>query len=150
VLETEYSELRYTGEWTTVTAWDGAISVSIPSEWQYFEHIPGVDDDPFLGFMIFGEGAGGTIEIDIFASPVAPPTLLEGFARNQIDYEQIQFDSGRTGYMVEWDDEAITWQHHEPMVGLTDISLRHAGNRALFTDNEHLIMRIVKSFRINT
>jgi len=129
-------------EWVTATAFDRvgweewAISIDIPANWESYMYDTG---DPNSYFSISGYG----IEISIWESPLALSTFYYGLEYAE-SWEEFQFDDGNRGYMVEYDD-SILWYH---ITGRDiGISLNHGGDRAIFTDNEELILRIVRSVR---
>ena len=130
--------------WKTVTAEVLGFLVCIPAMWQSYEVDTG---DPNSRLRIFGEGADGSIEMIIYASPLALSTLYYGLA--DTNYEPFLFDDGSAGYMVEY-ASVISWFHIEEGFGILGIDLWHDGNREIFTNNEDLILRIVKSVRNNS
>jgi len=126
-------------EWVTISFWiDETISISIPYTWYayeyiYFDHTP----DSFL--RISGKGTDGHIEMIVTESPIGDPDVIVNEA---IQYECFQFDDGHIGYMLEW-ETAISWIHLNP--GMISITVHHGGNRDIFTDNEEMILSIVRS-----
>jgi hypothetical protein len=66
--------------------------------------------------------------------------------RAQNPHTAFRFDTGDEGYMFERPD-SILWLH--PHWGDSGVSLWHDGNRSVFTNNEDLILRIVRSLRAN-
>lgn len=135
---------HYAGDWVTITAeLGGGISISIPSTWQSYEHIPAPGTEPFSRLLIYGEGVGGLIELSIHESPISLPSMILDEFYNQ---EPFQFDDGYIGYMAE-DYRGLVWIHCER--GILDIYFRHGGNRGLFTDNEYLILNTIRSLRYN-
>jgi len=130
-------------EWVTATAFDRvgweewAISVDIPANWESYMYDTG---DPDSYFSISGYG----IEIIIWWSPLSDLAFYAGLEYHANSWGRFEFDDGNIGYMVEYDD-SILWYHitgHD--IG---ISLNHGGDRAIFADDEELILRIVRSVR---
>jgi len=141
----EEASHQYVNEWITITAGlGGGISISIPSTWQSYEHIPAPGGEPFNRFLIYGEGIGGLIELSIHESPISLPSMI----LDEFDFqEQFQFDDGYIGYMAE-DYRGFVWIHCER--GILDIYFRHGGNRRLFIDNEYIVLNIIRSLRYNS
>ncbi|MCL2565139.1 MAG: hypothetical protein FWE24_04935 [Defluviitaleaceae bacterium] len=132
-------------EWIIMTAkLNNGISISIPGTWLSYEHIPSPGGEPFRGLTISSSEVYPLIEINIFESPISNPLMIvEGFSYS----EQFQFDDGFVGYMLE-NNEALIWLHSgDERFGILQIDLWHNGNRGIFTDNEDLILRIVRSLR---
>ena len=136
----------FANQWRTVRAggWDDSIIMRIPPAWQSYDHDTG---DPNSHLRISGEGADGRlIELIVYRSPLALSTLYESLDRYHPDREHFQFNDGLVGYMLEA-HETVRWYHIEEGRGIRGIILPHDGDRRIFTDNEELILRIVRSLR---
>ncbi|MCL2588582.1 MAG: hypothetical protein FWD84_04140, partial [Oscillospiraceae bacterium] len=137
----------FADQWTTVRAEWADLIIRVPPWWEIYDHDTG---DPNSHLRIFGEAvinAGDApIELILYRSPLALSTLYMTLDEYHPDREQFQFDDGHLGYMLE-DDETIRWYHIEEGRGITDIILPHNGDRGIFTANEELILRIVRSLR---
>jgi len=137
----------FADQWRTVRIeWIDRI-IRIPPWWQSYEHDTGNPDSYFHISSEAVVDAGGTpIEMIIYGSPLALSTLYMSLDQYHPDREQFQFSDGYVGYMLEA-DETIRWYHIEEGRGITGIILQHGGNRSIFTDNEDLILRIVRSLQ---
>ena len=121
-------------EWMTISS--DSRSIRIPAAWTYDIAddnsdwgIPGeirlADDTGSIGLYVGYLVAGGH---EIYLAENPHTTFL--------------FDSGDQGYMVESSDRII-WLH--PYWWDSGVELSHGGNRSVFTDNEDLILRIVRT-----
>jgi len=133
-LEVSQSASQQGGEeWITLTSsW---FSVSAPHTWQGNEFIhartaPGDAE-------VFGEGNGGIIRMHIFESPLADPYMvIDEFPSR----EEFTFDDGHMGYVMVH-PTGITWFRLDSIgIGMLD-----GGDISVFTNNEELILRIVRS-----
>jgi len=128
-------------EWITVIGfdrdgWGMPISVDIPVTWEWYMYDTG---DPDSYFSISGE-----VEMSIWWSTLGDIAFYRGLEEFANSWEHFQFDDGNIGYMIEY-DESIIWYRSE--WGFIGIGLRHEGDRTIFTNNEDLILRIVRSVR---
>ncbi|MCL2217517.1 MAG: hypothetical protein FWB91_10945 [Defluviitaleaceae bacterium] len=124
--------VQSTGDWTIISS--GGMSLHIPSAWSYVSY----DDGP-ISIVIRNEDDS----IDLFAG-----YMIAGDPQIFVDENNSQpfhFSDGSAGYMVETPD-AIKWM---PLTGgfvsCCGISLYHGGNRAIFTNNEDLLLSIARS-----
>ena len=121
-------------EWIAISS--GSRNIRIPAAWTYDISdensdwgIPGeirlADDTGSISLYVGYLVAGGH-EIYLAENP----------------HTKFLFDSGEQGYMVERPDR-IVWLH--PYWWDSGVELWHDGDRSVFTDNEDLILRIVRT-----
>ena len=124
-------------DWITVSS--ESMSIDIPPAWAY-----AIADDSD------NWGVPGDI---LISSEDGSLIIYVGYmiAGNPDDYiaenpsEPFAFDSGTVGYALE-SPEGIMWLNPDLFLGL-GVSFQHGGDRASFTDNEELILRIARSYR---
>ena len=133
-----------TDEWQTVTSYEQDFSVSIPATW--------LSDSLFTGpgrprtMWVYGFGAdGGVIGLTMLLLEPCSEACYDIEQPPDIDYVTFLFDNGTVGYMREDSCECcIFWYYIEEGVGIL-IRFWHNEDRSLFTDNEDVIWRIVRS-----
>jgi len=140
-----FNLMGVSGEWVTATSeLISGLSINIPADWQAYDYNHA--NDPFSSFIVYGEGIGSHIRFVIGESPIANPAqIVDGFQYSG----QFHFNDGHIGYMLE-NEDGISWLYIEEGIlgAILSISLRHDGIRTIYTDNEELILRIVRSIAL--
>ena len=123
-------------EWTTVSS--DSMSIDIPDTWTY-----DVSDDNsdwgIPGEIILSNDTGS---LDLFVGYLVAGGVESYLEENP--HITFLFDSGDEGYMIESNDDII-WLH--PFWGDSGVQLWHDGDNSIFTENEDLIMQIVRSLQ---
>jgi len=121
-----------------ITVSSGGISLLIPSTWTYAAFDHGITE-----IEIFNEDGS----IFLFAGYIIagdPQAFI-----NENPSQPFHFSDGSTGYMVE-EDFAIIWVPViNGFVSCCGIIMIHDGNRAIFEDNEDVILGIARSLRVS-
>ena len=123
-----------------VTVSSGSRSITIPATWTY--DISNENSDWGIPGEIRIQSADASIKMFVGYLVAGDPAEF----RAQNPHTVFRFDTGDEGYMFELPD-SILWLH--PHWGDSGVSLWHYGNRSVFTNNEELILRIVRSLRAN-
>ena len=124
----------------SVTVSSDSWSITIPVSWTY--DLSNENSDWGIPGEIHIQSADASIKMYVRYLVAGDPAEF----RAQNPYTAFRFDTGDEGYMFERPD-SILWLH--PHWGDSGVSLWHDGNRSLFTNNEGLILRIVRSLRGN-
>ena len=123
-------------EWITVSSdW---MCIDIPPSWSWSY---GPDYPDLADIDIYS--ADGSMHI--FAGYIIAGNPEDYLAENPS--EPFIFDSGTVGYMLE-SAERIIWLNPDIFLG-SGVCFYHDGNRASFTNNKDLILRIARSYRNN-
>ncbi|MCL1940605.1 MAG: hypothetical protein FWG09_01575 [Synergistaceae bacterium] len=112
--------------------WVDLGGLKIPAAWSTspLEEGPG-------GVNITGAGAGGPIEMffgEGFDCPI--DMLLE----ESVSWQEFAFGDDQGGYMAEF-PESIIWVRKS----YANVTLYHNGDKSVFTDNEDLILSVVRT-----
>jgi hypothetical protein len=121
-----------------ITVSAGGMSLFIPSTWTYTAFDQGITE-----IEIFNEDGS----IFLFAG-----YIIAGDPRIFVDEnpsQPFQFSDGIVGYMVEEPDIIMWLPVINGFVSCCGIMMIHYGNRAIFENNEDVILGIVRSLRVS-
>jgi len=121
-------------EWTTISSDSRSISISVT--WTYDIS----DENSDWGIPGEIRLADDTGSIRLYVGYLEAGDLESYLAENP--HTTFLFGTGDEGYMIE-SPESINWLH--PYWGDSGVQLWHDGNRSVFTDNEDLILTIVRT-----
>ena len=121
--------------------WTDIGMVRIPPSWTYYEVDLG--ESAPLFFNIYGEGVGGPIRMDVYATTIADPYMIVNEFATRTPFT---FDNGKSGYMLEGhmsnQEILVLWLHTEMAAGLR---IYNDGDPNVFLDNEELILTIART-----
>ena len=118
------------------TDWVDIGGLRIPPAWSVS---PVYDEDEGLNCVnITGEGANGSIRM-FLGYGLSGPT--EDLIEESLTSQEFIFDDKQSGYMLEF-PELIAWTRESRE---KDVLLYHDGDRSVFTDNEELILSVVRT-----
>jgi len=123
-------------EWINVSS--DTMSIDIPDNWAY--DVSDDDSDWGIPGEIMLTSDIGSLEL--FVGYLVAGGVESFLADNP--HTSFLFDTGDEGYMIESDDDII-WLH--PFWGESGVHLWHDGDTSIFTENEELILQIVRSLR---
>jgi|GEM_PF-5642928 len=123
----------------TITSPFNDFRLSIPSTWSYQAR---TFEDGWQDVMVLGDAFLGTVYLYISGLTVGHISML---IEDDTIVQEFVFNDGTQGYMLET-PRRISWIHDSWMSKEIFFDLEgHGGNRAVFTNNEDLILGIVRS-----
>ena len=113
--------------------WVDLGGLKIPASWStsLLEEGPG-------GVNITGEGAGGRPVEMFFGEGFDCP--IDMLLEESVSWQKFTFGDNQGGYMAEF-PESIIWVRES----YANVTLYHNGDRSVFTDNEDLILSVVRT-----